>query len=417
MRFGIKTIDDFDMQGKTVLLRVDINQPVDKSRGTLKDITRIKACLPTIRELSEKKAKVVILAHQGGDLEYQNYYTTEPHAKVMSELLGKNVHFIDDVVGPAARNRIKNLLDGQILMLDNVRFLAEEMTLFETKLNLSPEEQSRTEVVKKLAPLADIYVCDAFAAAHRAQPSLVGFQQCLPSAMGRLFEEEYCVISGVMEEPKRPCVFILGGAKIQDAFLMMSTVLKSGVADTILTGGLVSQIMFLASNVDLGRQSAAYIVKNNLSAYIEDARKLLANYHDKIIVPIDVAITENGRHEIDVTDLPTDSLVVDIGEETVKKYTDLITQAGTIFINGPMGVFEQADSDYGTKAIWEAVAHANAYSVVGGGDSIAATNQYGLENSFSYLCTGGGALVRFLSGEELPVVKALREAAIRFGNE
>ena len=187
MNFGMCTLDDFDLSGRTVLCRVDINQPIDKTTGQLKDITRIKACIPTLKELSDKGAKVVVLAHQGGDLEYKNYYSTEPHAKVIAELLGKPIQFVEDVIGPTARDKIKALKEGEILLLDNVRFVAEEMTLFETKLNLTAEELSRSQTVKRLAPLADLYVCDAFAAAHRSQPSLVGFEQVLPSAMGRLF--------------------------------------------------------------------------------------------------------------------------------------------------------------------------------------------------------------------------------------
>ncbi|NCB29608.1 MAG: phosphoglycerate kinase, partial [Clostridia bacterium] len=239
MRFGINTLDEFDLAGKTVLCRVDINQPVDQKTGTLKSINRIRACVPTVRELSERGAKVVLLAHQGSDIEYKNFYTTAPHALVLSDLLGKDVRFVDDVTGPAARDAIQSLQNGDILLLDNVRFCAEEQTLFEMKLNLTHEQQARTQVVTKLAPLADLYVCDAFAAAHRDQPSLCGFEQVLPSAMGRLFEQEFCVISGLMESPARPCVFVLGGAKVSDAFLMMETVLNKGAADTVLTGGLV----------------------------------------------------------------------------------------------------------------------------------------------------------------------------------
>jgi len=175
---------------------------------------------------------VVLLAHQGSDIEYQNYWSTEPHAEVLRRLLGREVKWIDDVCGPAAREAIQSLGEGEILLLDNVRFLAEEQTLFEKSLKLTHEQQARTLLVRKLAPLADLYVCDAFAAAHRDQPSLCGFEQVLPSAMGRLFEEEYCVISGLMEQPERPCVFVLGGAKVSDAFLMMSSVLEKGAADT-----------------------------------------------------------------------------------------------------------------------------------------------------------------------------------------
>ena len=243
MRFGIKTLDDIEVKGKTVLLRVDINQPIDREHNTLKDTTRVRACIPTIRELSEKGARLVLLAHQGSDIEYKNYYTTEPHFRVLKELLGKEIKFIDDVCGPAARSAIKGLKNGEILLLDNVRFVAEEQTLFEMNLKLTHEQQAKTLLVSKLSPLADLYICDAFAAAHRDQPSLCGFEQILPSAMGRLFEEEFCVISGLMENPDRPSVFVLGGVKVSDAFLMMSTVLKNNIADRIVTGGLVANII------------------------------------------------------------------------------------------------------------------------------------------------------------------------------
>ncbi|MBR0444634.1 MAG: phosphoglycerate kinase, partial [Clostridia bacterium] len=210
MRFGINTLDDFDVKSKTVLCRVDMNQPVDREHDSLKSIARIKGCAPTVRELSDKGAKVVLMAHQGSDIEYKNFYCTRPHAKVLSELLGREVKWIDDVCGPAAREAIKSLKDGEILLLDNVRYESEEQTLFEMKLKLTHEQQAKTHLIEKLAPLGDLYVCDAFAAAHRDQPSLCAFEQVLPSAMGRLFEKEYCVISELMEQPEHPCVFVLG---------------------------------------------------------------------------------------------------------------------------------------------------------------------------------------------------------------
>jgi phosphoglycerate kinase len=184
-------LDDINIKGKTVLCRVDINQPIDPETGGLKDTTRVRACVPTLKELSDQGAKLVLLAHQGSDIEYKNFYTTKPHAKVLTEFLAKEVRFIDDVCGPAARDAIKTLQNGEILLLDNVRFVSEEQTLFELKLSLSHEQQAKTLLVRKLAPLADFYICDAFAAAHRDQPSLCGFEQVLPSAMGRLFEKEF----------------------------------------------------------------------------------------------------------------------------------------------------------------------------------------------------------------------------------
>ncbi len=178
MRFGIRTLDEVEVKGKTVLCRVDINQPVDREKGTLKSTNRIRACVPTIRELSDKGAKVVLMAHQGSDIEYKNYYTTKPHAAVLAELLGREVKWIDDVCGPAARQMIKELKDGEILLLDNVRFVAEEQTLFENKLRLTHEQQAKTLMVEKLAPLADLYICDAFAAALGISPLSAALSRC-----------------------------------------------------------------------------------------------------------------------------------------------------------------------------------------------------------------------------------------------
>ena len=412
MQFGIKTLDDAQVKGKTVLCRVDINQPVDREKGTLKSINRIEACVPTIKELSGKGAKVVLLAHQGSDIEYKNYYTTKPHAAVLSRLLEKEVRWIDDVCGPAAREAILKLEDGDILLLDNVRFVAEEQTLFEMKLRLTHEQQAKTLLVEKLAPLADLYVCDAFAAAHRDQPSLCGFEQVLPSYMGRLFEKEFCTVSQVMEEPVRPCVFVLGGAKISDAFLMMKTVLERGVADKILTGGLVGNIFLTALGKEIGQGSVDFIMKSNYGEYIEKAKELYAQYGEKITLPVDLAwVTDGVRHEAALGSVPADIASVDVGGETAKIYRESILNAKTVFVNGPMGVFEQAPSEAGTRAVWQALADTEAHTVLGGGDSITATEKYGLTDKMGYICTGGGALIRFLTGEELPVVKALRHGA------
>ena len=415
MRFGINTLDDFDVGGKTVLLRVDINQPVDKATDTLKDITRIRGCAPTIKELSDKGAKVVVLAHQGSDIEYQNYYTLRPHAKVIEELTEKSVTFIPDVCGPFALAKIKAMEDGDILLLDNVRFMAEEMTLFETKLCLTPEQQAKTQVVTKLAPLADLFVVDAFAAAHRAQPTLVGFEQVLPSAMGRLFEREYSILSEIMREPKKPMVFVLGGAKIQDAFMIMDKVLGESIADTVLTGGLLGNVMLMARGIDIGEASRRFIEEHNLSQFIQRSKGILAQYGDKVILPVDVAYNKEGKRcAVDVSALPCDALITDIGEQTVELYSQYLADAKTVFVNGPMGVFEEEATRYGTEALWQAIARSQAFTVIGGGDSVAATNAFNLAEDIDYICTGGGALVRFLSGEALPVVTALKYAAKTF---
>ena len=412
---GIYTLDDFDLKGKTVLARFDMNSPLDPKTREPLDITRIEKSLPTLKELTEKGAKTVILIHQGSDIEYHNYASTKPHAKIISQLLRKPVDYIDDVCGPAAQDKIRNLKNSQILMLENVRFMAEEMTLFETKLNLSPEEQAKTIVVRKLAPLADLYLCDAFAAAHRCQPTLVGMEEVLPSAMGRLLEKEITSLNQLLKNPGKPCIFILGGAKIQDAFLMMDSILKNNIADLVLATGLVAQVMLLAKGIPLGKPSEDLIKKKNLESYIDQSKALLKTFAKQIKLPTDFAYSLFGeRKEVKVSSLPIHDILMDLGQDTISEYESIIQNAKTIFFNGPAGVFEKKETELGTQSILTALAKSDAFSVLGGGDSIAAVNKYNLTDNISYISTGGGALVRFLSGEELPVTKALRKSAKKF---
>lgn len=416
MKYGIHTLEDFAWRGKVVLCRVDVNAPLDPETGALRDVTRLEGCAPTVKELAEAGARVVLLAHQGGDLEYHNYATTEAHAPVMSTLTGRQVAFIDDVCGPAAREAIGRLEGGDVLLLDNVRFCGEELTLFETGLNLSPEAQAKTLVVRKLAPLADLYVCDAFAAAHRSQPTLVGFEELLPSAMGRLFEKEYANLARLRAEPARPCVFVLGGTKIQEAFPMMAAALADGVVDTVLTAGLVANVMLAAEGLDIGAPSLEFIRTSQLEGFIETSKAILAEHGDKIVLPPDVAYVEDGaRVEVQTADLPVDAPLVDIGHQAVDKYRGKIAAAGTVFVNGPAGVFEKPETEYGTRALWEAMASSAAFSALGGGDSVTAMNRFGLAGRFDYICTAGGAMVQFMSGKPMPVIEALKGSAERFG--
>lgn len=411
-KHGIYTLDSVKSENKTILLRVDINEPINRELGLPADDTRIRACLPTIKELTEKGAKLVLLAHQGSDIEYQNFFTLQGHAHILSKLLDKKVDFLPDTCGPAAIQAVRSLKPSQILLLENVRFVSEEQTLFERHLNLSIEEQSQTLTVRTLAPLANYYICDAFAAAHRSQPSLCGFEAVLPSAMGRLFEKEFEILTDLIQSPSRPCVFVLGGAKIADAFQMMDTVLSHGIADTVLTGGLVANILLAAKGVPIGSASLQLIQKMGYGRFLESAKPLLEKYGAKLLLPADLAYLSAGkRAEAPVSALPDDAPLVDIGCQTVTLYSQYIKDAQTVFVNGPMGIFEQPETAFGTKEIWKALAETTGFTVLGGGDSITATNQFHLAEKMGYLCTGGGALIRFLSGEELPVVRALRYAA------
>jgi phosphoglycerate kinase len=240
-------------------------------------------------------------------------------------------------------------------------------------------------------------------------------QEVLPSAMGRCLEKEMATLARLLTKPEKPCLFILGGAKIQDAFLMMSAVLENNVADLILTSGLVGQIMLLAKGVSLGQPSLDFIKKKGLEEYIGKGKTILSKFEKRIILPVDVACSIAGvRKEIKVNNLPLDHAVTDIGSESVAEYRRLILGAKTVFFNGPAGVFEKPETELGTKGVLSAIAESEAFSVLGGGDSIAAVNKFNLAKGISYISTGGGALVRFLSGEELPIITALKKAAMKF---
>jgi phosphoglycerate kinase len=234
--------------------------------------------------------------------------------------------------------------------------------------------------------------------------------------MGRLFEKEFCVISDLMENPDRPSTFILGGAKISDAFMMMDTVLKNGTADMVLTGGLVANILLAAKGDQIGSGSMDFILKSNYGEYIEKSKTIYDQYGDQIILPEDLAYVKEGKRcEALLGNIPNDAAVTDIGSKTAKQYADIIDSSKTVFVNGPMGVFEKTETELGTEVVWSALGATDAYTVIGGGDSITAATKYGMSEKISYICTGGGALIRFLTGEELPVIKALRHASKVFG--
>jgi phosphoglycerate kinase len=234
--------------------------------------------------------------------------------------------------------------------------------------------------------------------------------------MGRLFEKEYEHLARLREEPARPCVFVLGGAKIQEAFPMLTAALRDGVVDTVLTAGVVANVMLAAKGVDLGAPSHAFLKAGGLEQFIAVSKDLLAEHGDAIMLPTDLACVEDGaRVEVRTADLPVGELLVDIGHETAAAYAAVIAAAGTVFVNGPAGIFEKPAAEYGTRMLWEAMASTAGFSALGGGDSIAAMNALGLAGRFDYVCTAGGAMVQFLSGAPMPVVEALKVAAARFG--
>jgi len=402
------TLDDFDVKDKTVLVRVDFNSPVDPETKKVLSDTRIRAHgETTIKELVEKGAKVVILAHQGRPGE-PDFISLEQHAQILGSILGKPVKFVDDVCGEKAQKAIKELKSGEILVLDNVRKFPGE------RKKASPEEHSKSELVMNLAPLADLFVNDAFAAAHRAHASIVGFTVLLPSAAGRIMERELKALSRVLESPEKPCVFILGGAKADDSLQISKYVLDNNIADYVLTGGITGHLFLAAKGYDLGKPNMELLEKKELMGLIPGIKELMEKYPGKIETPVDLAIEVEGkRKEITIEELPTEYPIYDIGTKTIERYGQIISNAKSIVFSGPPGVYEKEEFVKGTRGLFEAIANSSAFSLVGGGHSVAAVHSLGLANKMGYISTAGGALIEFLMGKELPGVAALERAASR----
>jgi phosphoglycerate kinase len=402
------TLDDVKVKDKVVLVRVDFNSPVDPKSKKVLDDTRIRAHgESTIKELAEKGAKVVVLAHQGrkGD---PDFIPLKQHAEILSKILSKPVKYVDEVFGERAKNAIKSLRSGEILVLDNVRSYGDE-----TKEG-TPEQHAKTELVKNLAPLADLFVNDAFAAAHRAHVSIIGFTAVLPSAAGRIMEKELKSLSKVLENPEKPCIFILGGAKADDSLEISKYVLDNKIVDYVLTGGVVAQVFLAAKGIDLGSRNMKFLLQSELMDLVPGIKQLIQKYPSKIKTPVDVALNINEkRQEIPVGKLPTEHSISDIGAKTVEEYGKIIRSAKTIVVSGPMGVYEKKEFSFGTEKVFEEIAGSKAFSLAGGGHTIAALQEFGLSNKISYISTAGGALVEFLMGKKLPGVVALEKAAAR----
>lgn len=409
---GIRPLEALEYKGKTVLLRLDINSPIDPATKKIVNENRIRMSLPTLNYLLGQGAKLAIIAHQGDTLDYQNLIPMREHAEKLSGLLGITVKYIDDVCGPAAQQAVKELRPGEAVLLGNLRYLSEEISTFEDAVKLKPEEMLDTYLVRSLAPIVDCYVNDAFAAAHRNCPSMVAFQELLPTAGGKLLMEEIEALTNVMEKPDKPSVFVLGGAKISDAFGMMKQVLQNGTADKILACGITGEIMLLAQGISIGQKKERFLRDRSLDVFIAPAQEYLRDYPGKIIVPADLAYEKDGqRCEVLVKDLPAEEMFMDIGSKTIAIFKEALDSAGTIFVNGPAGVYENKLFEDGTREIWNAIASSKGYSVIGGGDTVSAASRFIDTQKINYVCTAGGAMVRFLSGKKLPLIEAMKKAS------
>jgi phosphoglycerate kinase len=386
----LRTLDDLgDIAGQRVLVRVDFNVPLKD--GGVADDTRIRAAMPTLNQLLDRGARLVLVSHLGRPKDREPELSIRPAADRLAELSGADVTLAPGVVGDEVKAFAGNLNPGQVLMLENVRFEPGET-------------KNDPDLAAELASLADIYVDDAFGAAHRAHASTVGVAQLLPHAAGRLLEREVGVLSNVLENPERPLVAVLGGAKVSDKIAIIDRFRQ--VADTILIGGAMCFPFLAAQGHTVGASLCA-------AEDVELARRTLSSSEGaRIELPVDLVVADRLAAEaspevIDGVDVPDERMGLDIGPKTAEAYATEIEQAGTVFWNGPMGAFELAPFAAGTRAIAEAVASAPGTTVVGGGDSAAALAEFGLAERVTHLSTGGGAALELIEGRELPGVEAL----------
>ena len=410
------TMDDYELSGENVILRIDINSSINPENGDLLDDTRIKRHSATVKELSDKNARVIVLAHQSrpGKLDF---VSLKKHSERMSKIIEREIKFVDDIYGKKAIQEIKNIKNGQIILLDNVRFDKEEINL-KTFENDNFKAQSNAKMVKTLAPHASYFVNDAFAASHRCQPSLVGFSEYMPALAGRVMQRELDFLGKAISSGPTPRIAVLGGSKAADSVSIAENFLEKGV-EQILTGGVVANIFLIASGIDIGKPSTEFIEKQipDHEKVIELAKKLLSKYDGKIEIPSDVALNKDGkRYGTNVENLPEKYPLFDIGVDTLVRYIQIIENAGTVIANGPMGVFEDSEFATGTNEIFSAISKSKGMTVVGGGETAMAFNQMGLADGIKHISTGGGACISFMSGETMPALEAMRRSKKRFND-
>lgn len=391
----IETLDDLDPKGKLIGIRVDINSPLID--GDLSDDIRLRSHLETLSELVSSEARIVLMAHQGRPGE-DSCISLQPHSLRLADLLDIPVHHVESTYSKKALDKIKQLPCGEILVLENTRFCPEEY------VEMDPKTAAKTKLVSALAPLFDAYVNDAFGSSHRSHPSLVGFPYLLPSYAGRLLEKELKVLGTIHKLP-RPRVYFLAGKKTIDSLAVAESVLERNIADEVLAAGLFGNFLLYSAGFDLGAPSMDILRINGILGYLNRGKSILANYGDQIKLPIDVAIDSNGRHEILVSDLPAEGPIFDIGSQTINEFSSSLESASTTILNGPAGLAEVSHFSQGTIHIYDAATQSDT-SIVGGGDTMALLDQFGISN-FSHISTGGGAAMKLLSGDSLPAVAAL----------
>jgi len=406
----LPTIDDLDerysLKGSKVLLRIDINSPVDPSTGEILDDARIRAHAVTVRELAERGAAVVVLSHQGRPGE-SDFVPLRQHARLLAKYSKIDVDYVDDVIGPEARKRIDALQPGQALLLDNTRLISEEI------IEAKPERHAKSIFVKRLAPHVNYYVNDAFATAHRSQPSIVGFPLLMPSAVGRVMEKELAALARLYSAEERPRVFVLGGGKVHDTLRILEHLHANKAVDRVLTAGLIAELFMLAKGIDIGDINRRLLESKGITALIPRARRLLLRGLP-LETPVDFVTLVGGEVRVETVG-NIRGLIRDIGPQTVKMYSEIMREARLIVLRGPAGVVEDPRFREGSRALVKAAVDSSAFVIIGGGHLNAIVSELGLSGRLNlHVSTGGGALLLFLAGEELPGLVALQRSAAKY---
>jgi phosphoglycerate kinase len=404
MPIKMLTMEDVELEGKRVFLRVDINTPIHPETGKLMEQGRLEEAALTVKDLP--KSRVVVASHQGR-VGRSDFTSLEAHSKVLEEILGKKVMFVPDVFGPKALSDIDSLADGDVLVLDNLRFTAEENQEYK------PADAEKTFLVKRLREHLDACVLDAFSTAHRSSPTIVGFSGLVPTCAGRTVGRELRMLDRIASVEKGPYVTVLGGAKVSDRLEAIDALIANKRADKVLLSGVVGLVFLKAAG-----KLRAEIPTDVDQKLVVKARQLMDEDPERFALPVDVAIRGNGgRKEVDPSQLSGQVQVLDIGSKTVEGYSRFIKGAGTVFMSGPPGAFEWDEFSDGTEGLLRAMASSLGTTIISGGHLSTALRKYGIHDQIDHISTAGGALVQYLAGKRLPLIDALERASDKWGGK
>ena len=404
MPIKMLTLEDLDLEGKRVFLRVDINTPIHPETGKLMEKARLEEAALTVRDLP--RSKVIVASHQGR-VGRSDYTSLEAHAKALEEIVGKTVDFVPDIFGPKALSDIDSLQEGGVLVLDNLRFTAEENQEYK------PADAERTFLVKRMRDHIDACVLDAFSTAHRGSPTIVGFAGLVPTAAGRTVGRELRMLDRIVSVEKGPYVTVLGGAKVSDRLEAIDALIANNRADKVLLCGVVGLVFLKAA----GKLHGDVGIDGEQKSVLK-ARQLIDEDPERFVLPADVGVkVDDSRRDVDPAQMSAPVQVLDIGPKTVEKYSRFIKGAGTVFMSGPPGAFEYDAFSVGTEGLLRAMASSLATTIISGGHLSTALRKYGIHDQIDHISTAGGALVQYLAGRRLPLIDALERSEARWGGK